>query len=148
MLKRSRIQELLGMAASACGVDPERMGSHSLRIGGATALYKAGVDVETIKRIGRWSSSAVHSYLWDTHERQRGMAERMVQPDGMLVGGGPVPEGYQENPGDARERARRRGIDRREANLRARSRAGLVEEDAGRGARRRPSRRRRQHTSL
>ena len=112
------------MAASACGIDPARMGSHSLRIGGATALYKAGVDVETIKRIGRWSSSAVHAYLWDTHERQKGMAAKMVQEDGMLVGGGPTPVGYQENPKEAHASSQRRRQDRREAGVRARARAG------------------------
>lgn len=129
MLKRSRIQELLGMAASACGIDPARMGSHSLRIGGATALYKAGVDVETIKRIGRWSSSAVHAYLWDTHERQKGMAAKMVQEDGMLIGSGATPEGYQENPKEARASAQRRKQDRRESGVRARTRAGREESE-------------------
>ena len=63
------------------------MGSHSLRIGGATALYRAGHDIETIKRFGRWTSSAVHSYLWETNERQRGLAENMVSVTRLMVTG-------------------------------------------------------------
>ncbi len=81
------MQELLALCAAAVGVPPEAMGSHSLRIGGATALYRAGHDIETIKRFGRWTSSAVHSYLWESNERQLGLAERMVAQTGSMTTG-------------------------------------------------------------
>ncbi len=63
------------------------MVSHSLRIGGATALYRAGHDIEKIKRFGRWTSSAVHSYRWGSNERQLGLAERMVAQTGSIITG-------------------------------------------------------------
>ena len=65
MLKRLEIQGLLQKAATGVGLPPERFMSHSLRIGGATALYQSTMDVELVKRMGRWSSGAVHRYLQD-----------------------------------------------------------------------------------
>eukprot|EP00974_Lingulodinium_polyedra_P076838 7438187-Lingulodinium_polyedra.AAC.1 len=86
------------------------IGTHSLRIGGATALYKAGLDIETIKRQGRWMSSAVHGYLWETHEKQQGLAARMVEETGTLTT-------LQAEPAPERdgEAAKRRRLDRAEA---------------------------------
>ena len=49
----SQVKTLLDKAALAVGLPPERMGTHSLRIGGASALLHAGLPIETIKRKGR-----------------------------------------------------------------------------------------------
>ena len=38
---------------------------HSLRIGQCSDLYKLGLSVETIKKIGLWKSNAVFTYLRD-----------------------------------------------------------------------------------
>ena len=65
MLKRLEIQGLLQKAATGVGLPPERFMTHSLRIGGATALYQSTMDIELVKRMGRWSSGAVHRYLQD-----------------------------------------------------------------------------------
>ncbi len=65
------------------------MGLRSLRIGGTTALYRAGHNVESIKRFVRWTSSTVHSYLWVYTEKQHGLAERMAATTGLL----PSPRG-------------------------------------------------------
>ena len=68
VLKRLEIQHLLQQAASGVGLPADRIMSHSLRIGGATALYQATADIELVKRLGRWTSSAVHRYLEDGGE--------------------------------------------------------------------------------
>eukprot|EP00435_Cladocopium_sp_Y103_P036950 s669_g9.t1 len=65
VVRRLEIQHLLQRAAAAVGLQGDRFMSHSLRIGGATALYQATSDIELVKRLGRWSSSAVHRYLED-----------------------------------------------------------------------------------
>ena len=44
-------------------LDPLLYDTHSFRIGRATDLFKAGVDVEDIKLLGRWKSNAVYKYL-------------------------------------------------------------------------------------
>ena len=50
-------------AASACGFDPTRFGSHSLRIGGATLLHAAHKDNLFIKEWGRWKSLCFLDYI-------------------------------------------------------------------------------------
>ena len=65
VLKRLEIQHFLQKAAEGVGLPKERFLSHSLRVGGATALYQATSDIELVKRLGRWQSSAVHRYLQD-----------------------------------------------------------------------------------
>jgi hypothetical protein len=54
---RSCIQNSLGHLVR----DP--IGTHSFRRTGAQLLFKSGVDLQVIKRCGRWSSDAVFSYL-------------------------------------------------------------------------------------
>jgi hypothetical protein len=77
-VKREDVQHLMQLAALAAGQDPNRMGSHSLRIGGATALYHATQDLELVKRYGRWLSDAFHGYLWESHEKQTGFSTGMA----------------------------------------------------------------------
>jgi len=50
------------MAAFA-GFDPERFGSHSIRIGGATVLAAAGHPNHYIMKMGRWKSLAFLGYI-------------------------------------------------------------------------------------
>ena len=68
VLKRLEIQHFLQKAADGVGLPRDRFLSHSLRVGGATALYQATSDIELVKRMGRWSSSAIHRYLQDGGE--------------------------------------------------------------------------------
>ena len=82
---REHVQHYLRLAAVGCGGDPDRMGSHSLRIGGASALYHATQDMAYVQRFGRWASEAYHCYLWETHELTRGMAQKMQQGRGILT---------------------------------------------------------------
>lgn len=44
-------------------VNPDSYGMHSLRRGGVTAAWEAGVDLEKIKAHGRWRSDAVRTYM-------------------------------------------------------------------------------------
>ena len=47
-------------------VNPASYGMHSLRRGGVTAAWEAGVDIEKIKAHGRWRSDAVRTYMQAT----------------------------------------------------------------------------------
>ena len=60
-LSRQWLSDLTKSAAS--GRTP-----HSLRVGGATELYAAGVPVATIMAIGRWTSMAAMLYVLGTLE--------------------------------------------------------------------------------
>jgi hypothetical protein len=82
---REHVQQLLEFATIATGGDPGRIGSHSLRIGGATALYHTVNDLAYVQRFGRWASDAYHVYLWESHEQTKGLATKMGRAKGTLT---------------------------------------------------------------
>ena len=45
------------------GEQPAQFGTHSYRIGGATALFAAGADPTIIRTMGRWSSDCYRLYV-------------------------------------------------------------------------------------
>ena len=45
------------------GFNPKYYNTHSLRSGRSVDLYKLGLSVETIKKLGRWSSNSIFKYL-------------------------------------------------------------------------------------
>lgn len=53
---------------AAVGENPARFGAHSLRIGGATAAWTAGVPPQTIRLMGRWATDCYDVYLRMTQE--------------------------------------------------------------------------------
>jgi hypothetical protein len=78
---RTEIQAVLEKAAAAEGVDPGTIGSHSLRFGGASALWAAYKDSAMVRRWGRWASDAFHTYLWEASSAATGVAEAMATAD-------------------------------------------------------------------
>ena len=78
MLRRTQVQHLLQRAAAGVGLPPERFMSHSLRIGGASALFQATGEIELVKRTGRWSSAAVQRYLHDGERALKDAATKMA----------------------------------------------------------------------
>ena len=57
---RDMVRTLMGAIGER---DPSHFGSHSLRIGGATALFAAGADPTVIRTMGRWSSDCYRLYV-------------------------------------------------------------------------------------
>ena len=92
-LPRLRIQRALRNAAHAEGLPIERVGTHSLRIGGASALYNLGWTFGHIQRFGRWRSEAFHGYLWDTFGLHRGASRSMANIKLDLCAGVPTAPG-------------------------------------------------------
>ena len=72
-------------AAAANGLNPLLYSLHSLRVGGATALFRATGDVDLVGRFGRWKGRSIHSYLWESHVMLQGIAGLMTQKDEPLV---------------------------------------------------------------
>ena len=77
-IRREEIQHYLTVAGLAAGLAAGEIGSHSLRIGGATAMYHAVDDLQRVKRFGRWASDSFHGYLWESHEPMRGVSTEMA----------------------------------------------------------------------
>ncbi|KAE9029503.1 hypothetical protein PR001_g11495 [Phytophthora rubi] len=65
-------------AAQAAGEEPDRYGTHSMRSGGATALFTAGIDRLAIKRFGRWKSDAYERYTRIDGQVLSGLAANLI----------------------------------------------------------------------
>ena len=52
------------IAGASVGIPPSLIGNHSIISGGATSMWRAGYDIEVIKRCGRWKSASSQWYLW------------------------------------------------------------------------------------
>jgi len=72
------VKHLLETAAGDEGLPTARFGTHSLRMGGATALLHAGVHIDIIKRWGRWVSDSFQRYLWEAEEDAKDLATKMA----------------------------------------------------------------------
>ena len=63
------------------GIDPDMIGAHSLRAGGAMALKIMGYPDSTIQKFGRWTSDTwqmyIHSQISKLYE---GVAQKMSKP--------------------------------------------------------------------
>ena len=62
-VKPIHVRQLLKSLLKNLKLDHTLYSTHSFRIGRATDLQKAGHDIETIKKLGRWRSNAVYKYL-------------------------------------------------------------------------------------
>ena len=76
---------MLVVAAVAAGKDASEVGAHSLRIGGATAMYHSTDDLNKVRRFGRWASDVFHIYLWESHEPMRGVSKNMAEDASSLT---------------------------------------------------------------
>ncbi|KAE9290595.1 hypothetical protein PR003_g25249 [Phytophthora rubi] len=64
--------------ARRSGCDPRAYSTHSLRSGGATHMYRAGVDALTIQFHGRWASDTFKIYTRLSQESVSNLAANMV----------------------------------------------------------------------
>ena len=80
-LSRETVQTMLKLAALNTGLNPEDFGTHSLRFGGASALWAAFHDTGLIKRWGRWATDSFQTYLWEDRKGATGIAAAMASTD-------------------------------------------------------------------
>jgi hypothetical protein len=62
-LQYNQILDLTKRLMMAIGENPEQFGTHSYRIGGATALFAMGANETVIRTMGRWSSDIHRLYV-------------------------------------------------------------------------------------
>jgi hypothetical protein len=77
MLTRMDIARAVTAAAIKNGQKGASFGSHSLRIGGATALLRCGASSDVVKLLGRWKSDAFRIYTRHTRAVMTGVARDM-----------------------------------------------------------------------
>ena len=81
---RERVSAITKTDAMANGVYGKRIDTHSLRSGGATALYSQGVPLGVIQRWGRWKSLTFHQYLWRDAAALDALSEVIVKSRGSI----------------------------------------------------------------
>ncbi|KAE8892638.1 hypothetical protein PF003_g23413 [Phytophthora fragariae] len=74
----ARVTSSLRHAAQQLGESPHKYSAHSLRAGGATHMYKAGVDALTIQFHGRWASNTLKLYTRLCTESVASVKAKMV----------------------------------------------------------------------
>jgi integrase len=74
---RNEVAQALREAAAAVGESTENVSTHSLRAGGATALYAAGYTEAEITYHGRWASASWTVYVHRTVARSAAVAHDM-----------------------------------------------------------------------
>ena len=62
-VKPNDVRQVLKKILRRLGLNPANYDTHSFRIGRATDQFKQGLEVNTIKKLGRWESNAVYQYL-------------------------------------------------------------------------------------
>ena len=68
-LRTNEVLAITRELMQSIGEDPTQFGTHSYRIGGATALFAAGADETVIRTMGRWSSDIYRLYVRACFER-------------------------------------------------------------------------------
>eukprot|EP00644_Phytophthora_capsici_P007793 jgi/Phyca11/126023/e_gw1.61.219.1 len=79
-LRSNDVNKWIKKAANLAGQDSSRFSTHSLRIGGATALFAGGIDSLTIKLFGRWRSAVFERYTRIQAQVTTAMARCMINP--------------------------------------------------------------------
>jgi hypothetical protein len=69
---RGTISDTLKRAAKELNFPESDFATHSLRIGGATALSAAGVPYEEVRLFGRWISGCWRRCVYESRESTRG----------------------------------------------------------------------------
>ena len=67
-LSVNQLRSMIRKALTRIGINGKPYGAHSLRAGGATDLFRAGVYYPTIKKFGRWKSDTALIYYRDQQQ--------------------------------------------------------------------------------
>ena len=84
-LKPTYLNQRMRAMARMYGLDERRVSSHSLRIGGATALAAAGMNEYEIKQMGGWKSDVFLDYARNTTQMFARARTALARKDGMTI---------------------------------------------------------------
>ena len=73
-VRKSRVEELLKAGSERLGLPKEHITSHSLRAGGASAMWAMDRSEAEIQFRGRWKSLCYKLYIWGSREKSRGFS--------------------------------------------------------------------------
>jgi hypothetical protein len=100
------------LIARGFGHNPQLFGTHSFRIGGASALLASGQRTEMIMRIGRWRSLTFLNYLRVSVREFDQLADALMDPLSLTSADVSLMdrerEGYQNDPRPTSKRFKKR----------------------------------------
>ena len=73
-----RLQAMIYNTLHSLKLPAELFGTHSLRIGSATAVAEARIPMRIIKAMGRWSSDVYRSYIRTPHRILRSLTNQQI----------------------------------------------------------------------
>lgn len=94
VISRTAISDLLKTVSMHLGEDMTNYSSHSLRIGGATAMYEVSGE-KWVKWFGNWKSDTYLEYIRASSSHGRLFAQRMIEQD-LYIYGEPSGHGVRE----------------------------------------------------
>ena len=78
VITRADVSDLIKRAAVDCGIPKSLIGTHSIRISGATHLLLCGCHPSVVQIIGRWKSNCFLRYQRYQSELMHGVSSHMV----------------------------------------------------------------------
>ena len=84
VLDKSVINTLLRESAIRLKLNPDDLGTHSLRAGGCSAMHDAKRPEHEIQRRGRWISNCWKLYCWPSRVHDDGLADAMAAASSKL----------------------------------------------------------------
>ena len=63
LVKPNQLHQVLKKTLKISGYDKKFYSFHGIQGGCAGDFYKKGISVETIRKLGRWKSNAIYTYL-------------------------------------------------------------------------------------
>ena len=80
---RATLVQIMKWAAEANDIPSPVASTHSLRVGGATALFSAGADWVATRRRGRWKPFAFRDYIWRDYSGFMDLGRKIASTRGL-----------------------------------------------------------------
>ena len=80
---RAKLVQVMKWDAVSNNIPTDVVNTPSLRAGGATSLFMAGIDWITIQRWGRWESCISHEYIWNDTRGFLHLGKKIAKTQGL-----------------------------------------------------------------
>ena len=79
-LTRQKLVKMVQSTLQLAGIDPSGYSGHSFRIGAATTAAAKGIDADTIRTLGRWSSDTYQRYIQIPRQELAIISQQIAKP--------------------------------------------------------------------
>ena len=79
-LTRQKLVKMVQSTLQLAGIDPSGYSGHSFRMGAATTAAAKGIDADTIRTLGRWSSDTYQRYIQIPRQELAIISQQIAKP--------------------------------------------------------------------